>query len=180
MSEPIPLEEDILKTQLWKRIDILREAIESHKGEILYQFSNLSQQINTNVGHSTSEHSLLVDKKIKEINELLTVFRSKVQEDHKKLMEDVHGLMKEHTEYTETRFEDMKKEIDVAVTQEATSLFTSNEKRITAVEAKFADLSKSINNALSQYQTETRKKVGELLSKILKVTSKLKDGFQDL
>jgi hypothetical protein len=180
MDEIIPIEEDILKTELWKKINHLREVIESHKGEIIYQVSGIKEQVQIFVGHANAEHSLLIDRKKKEIIDLLSVFDSKVKNGERQLIENVNDLFKNHVNYVDNRFREMKGEIDVMVTQEATGLFVKNEKRIIDVENKFGDLSKSVNEALSQYQVETRKKVGELLSKIEKVISKLKDGFQDL
>lgn len=180
MADKIPPEDEISKQYLWEKIDHNREIAESHKGEILFQLQATKESLRTDTAHLNNEHSLLMHKRLGEVENWLRAFKLEVQRDNAEAIKQIDTLFKNHLGEVELRLKEFRESIDTAVESGAATLFSSNEERITVVEQKFEELSKGQNESLSKYQVETRTKMGELRSKIDKVISKLRDGFTDL
>lgn len=180
MPEPIPQEEDITKTKLWERIDHLRSVFESHKGEILYKIETIAETLKADTGNLNSEHSILLHKRMEEIDQWLRTFRLEVKTDLAIAIKNMEALFQKHLSDVEKLTKEMKDSIPNEIKLEANELFASNENRILELEEEFKDLSSGVNESLSKYQVETRTKIGELRTRSDRIVSKLRDGFQDL
>ena len=180
MSDKIPPEDEISKTILWERIDHNRDVCESFKGEVLYQLKNSEESLKTDTSQLNSEHSMLVHKRMKEIEDWLRSFKLEIQRDNVESIKKIEALFKNHLGEVESRLKLFQDSIDATVQAGAIKLFQEGEQRISVIEKEFEDLSKGLNESLSKYQVEIRIKMGELRSKIEKIISHLRDGFQGL
>lgn len=180
MTETIPPDEEISKTQLWQRIDYLREVIESYKGETGYQLQTVKESLKTDTSHLNSEHTLLVQKKLEEFKNIMASFQIDANVKIEDAVKTLKRLFNDHVSEIEKKLLEMKEYIEMAVRTESEIHYSKNEQNIIKMQDDFVDLSKNMNEALSKYQVEIRGKIGELRSKIERVIFKLRDGFQDL
>jgi uncharacterized protein YPO0396 len=180
MSDIIPPEDDITKRQLWERMDSIRAAIESHKGEIIYKMDTVRENVKSDVGNLNSEHNLLILKKMGEINDWLKTFKTDVSRTDSNSATEIRKLLKDHVAQVDLRIKEISDSIGGIVKVEAENLFSDAVKRISILEEKYAIFASAMNDAISRFQVETRTKVGDLKHLAERIVSKLKDGFQDL
>lgn len=180
MADPIPPEDDIRKTDLWKRIDYNRDVVESHKGEVLFKLQTVIDELKTQVDHLNSEHSLLMQKKMSEVENWLGSFRSNQNKTLSDTINEIHSIFKKNLGDFESRLKELRESISTIVAGESSELFAEAERRIARLEEGFASFTSNVNEAISKYQVETRTKVGSLKSKVEVVVSRLRDAFQDL
>lgn len=180
MAEPIPPDEEITKTQLWGRIDHLRDVFESHKGEILYQLGVIKEVLRNEVSHINSEHDLSIQKRGMALNESINSLSSNLLKKTEEAIKEIELMFDNHIQEVEERIKQVREYIDSAVKTEAMQLFSDDQKEVSEMKKGWIEFSKSVNEGITRYMTETRSKVGELNLKVEKVISKLKDGFQDL
>lgn len=180
MADFKPQEDDITKSQLWDRIDIARAAFESHKGEILYKLQTVVEDLKGQLTNISSEQTVLVHNRLNDVESWLNAYKLEQNRTLTETIKNIQSLFQSHLADVETSLKGLRDSIEDTVKKDSSDLFSANEQRLTTVESKFADLSKDMNDALSKYQVETRTKMGDLKSRIEKVISKLRDGFQDL
>lgn len=178
--DPIPNDDDITKTQLWERIDVLRAASESHKGEILYRLDSVLESLNNSVKNLNSEHTLMVGHQLSQVQGWMTTYKLEAQKTLSEALKAIQDLFKAHLGDVEIRIKAVEDSIEYTVKNKAMDLFATNEKRLTDVEKKFEELSKGLNESFGNYQVESRGKVGELRTRIDEAINRLRDVFQGL
>jgi hypothetical protein len=180
MSDIIPQDDDITKTQLWQRIDVTRAAFESHKGEVLLRLQTVVEDLKSQLSTISSEQTVLVHNRLNDVEGWLTAYKLEQNRSLTETIKNIQSLFQSHLADVETSLKGLRDSIEDTVKKDSSDLFSANEQRLTTVESRFEDLSKGLNESLGRYQVETRTKVGDLKSRIEKVISKLRDGFQDL
>ncbi len=180
MADPIPQEDDITKTQLWQRIDYTREVIESHKGDIFQKLDTVVEDLKSQLITINSDQMLAVHKKLGEVDDALKNFKVAQSDSLVKTIQDIQGLFKAHLGDVEVRIKALTDSIPDTVKSDASTLFSDCDRRLIDVETKSAKLAEDLNKALSDYQVETRTKVGGLRTRVEKIVTQLRDGFQDL
>lgn len=180
MSDIKPQEDDITKSLLWDRIEVTRQAIESHKGETLFRLATVVEDLKGQLAAANSEYTAIVHQRLAESENWLSAYKLEQNRTLTEAIKQIQALFQSHLGDVETSLKAIRDSIEETVKKDSADLFSSNEQRITTVESKFGDLSKDMNEALSRYQVETRTKVGDLKSTVQRIISKLRDGFQDL
>lgn len=180
MSDQKPFDDEITKSQLWDRIDSTRAAIESHKGEVLYRLDTVVESLRNELQAINSDNMLLLQRKIKEAEISLQAIHANMKQEFREALVSLQDVFKDHLADVEKRLTQMNALIVDVATVESHKIFQETDARLITVEKNSADLTKGLNESMGKFQTEVRVKVGELQSKIERITSKLKDGFQDL
>lgn len=180
IQDTIPPEDEISKTDLWKRIDYTRSLIEKRAMET---DASMEKVIAESRGITRGIFNDLVaesEKQEKKLEEKINASIKKIIDDHLIIKNRVDKLIDEQNRKIEAKMRSFNDSAETLVQDLSSDLFAELSIKIDEIRKDFEQLKDGLETAVAQYQLETRSKFSTLDAKLEKVIETLKKFFKEI
>ncbi len=180
ITDPIPPEEEIEKTKLWKRIDYTRSMIEKRSAEIDSILERTVGEMKRSLHDALEE---LTDETSKAKKQLTDEFRSETDRIiglHNAMKESISKMFEKQDSHIEAKMKEFNDSAESMVHDLSSDLYSDLAIDFSHLKEDFEQLKSDLNKSITNYQSEITHKFSIVDGKLEKVLVTLKNFFKEL